>query len=394
MYRDPIDLTRAIQQSMQSLVASIQKEHFDDGESQSNDTSQWDEFDTPFDYPLDVLSNNITRPKDTTKETSWEEEIERFPLLKVDETAIEWFGLPYDIAHLIFGYFDCRDRGRIAQVCKRWYDMRWNLESQFDWKLLRGKFDVAWFMRLTKRSLNLRTFKLSHCTFIPNEVLDKLIVQFTNLRHLDLSGTRTTSQEFLNITKSLYKLQHLDISFTAISERGLMHLRQSSTLRSFILSYCQHITLATLSEEDFLFTTLRKMDLTQCRYITDRGLYHVIRMPHLRELILSNNQRISVETLQQLSNAKELHTLHLSFLPRRVSTKLTVLSGLTHLLSLKLEGTQLSSQDFEQILKTQTSLRTLILTENSNITKSIFNTIQLPSLEQLIFDGVKINSKN
>jgi hypothetical protein len=129
--------------------------------------------------------------------------------------------------------------------------------------------------------------------------------------------------------------------------------------------------------------------------MSDRGLYHVFRMPNLQELILCNNQQMSPETLQQLVNATQLCTLQLSFPPKQItSDSLTVLSHLTKLTSLKLEGTWLSPTHCKTILNNLHSLKKLTLTENIHLTPKTLDDIQFHSLEELIVDGVNILPKN
>ncbi len=117
---------------------------------------------------------------------------------------------------------------------------------------------------------------------------------------------------------ALPHLEDLEVGHSDITDAGLRHLRDMSSLRVIRLRNCPGVTDAGLSELAGLmnlrfvdlYTELKTEDGAPATQITDAGLQHLARLSELRYLSLTG-AGITDRGIEQLMGLKKLEQLHL-----------------------------------------------------------------------------------
>ncbi|MCH7725407.1 MAG: hypothetical protein IH991_02835 [Planctomycetes bacterium] len=179
--------------------------------------------------------------------------------------------------------------------------------------------------------------------------------------------------------KAFPALRQLDLTFTQVTDRGLIQLKDLIQLRSLTLPGGNEVTDSGLVHITAL-THLEELDLSSA-WITDDGLRHLTvlkqlrkvglhytkvseglkylkRLPNLREIIAP--KRVTDNALMQLANIKQLTALSLRGCNLVTDKGLKAIAGLTALEKLELYQTRVSDDGLLHLQKLK-KLRELAL---------------------------------
>ena len=130
----------------------------------------------------------------------------------------------------------------------------------------------------------LRSLCLAHCAAIGNDAC-AAIAQMPDLELLDLASTRVTGVG-LRAVVSLRRLAHLDLSFLELGDRALTALTALPGLRGLSLGFAGDVTDHAIETLETL-QNLEVLDIAGSA-ITPAGVARLARMPHLRDLGVSD----------------------------------------------------------------------------------------------------------
>ena len=185
--------------------------------------------------------------------------------------------------------------------------------------------------------------------------IDK-VIQFAQkhgqkIEWLDLSGfDDLTDEQLKTIITTCPKLRHLIIQNTKITNAGLAHLGELTSLKTLNLSGCYRITDAGFAHLGEL-TSLKELNLSWCKQITDTGLAHLKELTSLKTLNLERCYKITDAGLAHLSELTSLKTLNLSECDKITDAGLAHLKELTSLKELNLSWCYLITDSGLALLK-------------------------------------------
>jgi len=172
-----------------------------------------------------------------------------------------------------------------------------------------GDDALASFARIVEIDLNERTdgHKVPTPKTLSDRVTDEWLQRLadqTELRRLELSGTAVTSAGLVHL-KRLVKLQRLNVCLTAVSDDGFEHLAGLTEMRRMVVcaskitgSGFRHLSGMTKLESINLhsspasdegleaigkLTSLRRLEIVHT-HVTDAGLVHLAGLTNLRQL--------------------------------------------------------------------------------------------------------------
>jgi serine/threonine protein kinase/Leucine-rich repeat (LRR) protein len=177
---------------------------------------------------------------------------------------------------------------------------------------------------------------------VSNEGL-KWIKDLRQLIKLSLMGTRIDDAGLVNL-EGLTRLGDLTLSYTSVGDAGMKHLKDLRLGRLWL----DHTNvgdegLASLEQ-------LSVSGLSVGEKVTDDGLAHVKKMPHLKELGLVDNRHVTGTGIAQLHELTSLRNLNLAG-TRLTDKDLPHLKRLTDLTFLNLERTNLTKAGVEELRK-------------------------------------------
>ncbi|KAL6549858.1 hypothetical protein OROMI_020346 [Orobanche minor] len=199
-----------------------------------------------------------------------------------------------------------------------------------------------------------------------------------------LLGRRLLFPSLLEVFK--YSLEEVDLQGeSCVDAEWLAYLGAFQYLRSIILADCPRINNSALwSITDMCMTNLKEVDLSRCSKITDAGIRHLLSVPSLEKLCISETS-VTAEGVMMLASLNNLFVLDLGGLPVTDSA-LSSLQALKKLQHLDLWGSEVSNEG-ALLLKMFPSLRLLNLAW-TNVT----NLPNLPSLACLNMSNCTIHS--
>lgn len=227
---------------------------------------------------------------------------------------------------------------------------------------------------------NLRVLDLSLCKQITDQGLGKIAQYLKNLDVLELGGCcNITNTGMLLIAWGLRNLRRLNLrSCWSISDNGIGHLAGCSKDTAFgklDLEYLGLQDLPNLSDDALKhistgLTTLKSINLSFCVSVTDSGLKHLAKMPHLEELNLGSCDNISDIGMAYLTDGcTSLLSLDVSFCDKIGDPALNHIShGLFQLRSLSLNHCQITDDGLERLSKNLHDLQTLNIGQCDRIT--------------------------
>jgi hypothetical protein len=211
-----------------------------------------------------------------------------------------------------------------------------DFRARYDQDFNKRRFNIVPYIAELAAVPNLEDLNVYSFTeeFLTDE-LAAVLPSFPSLRRISGRGPITDAG-----LKHLARCPRLEFASLqaceAITDAGLAHFAAMPTFRTLIVQDCSRLTAAGIRHftkeprltdlaiggedmrEDVLaevekITTLEELNLTTFRnQLTDKTLAHVGRLPRLRELILSGNERHTDTGLRGLAAAPALEYLYLS----------------------------------------------------------------------------------
>ena len=179
--------------------------------------------------------------------------------------------------------------------------------------------DIGSLSILLSRQTSLQKLEIID-TFIMRDVHLEMIVENLNLTHLSLSGCCNVGDEgIFNVAKCLSQLRSLNISETAITDKGIKVLAQSCPfLEEVNTSICGNITDIGLADVTRFCLNLTRLYVNTSQSnmanLTDVGLTDIaINCKRLRVLSMCSCPQASEKGIRQLAlNCPELEVLDVS----------------------------------------------------------------------------------
>ncbi len=276
-----------------------------------------------------------------------------------------------------------------------------------DWlRSLEGDVALTSFSRIVELDLNERTD--GHKEPTPKKLSDrvnddtlKLLAGQLHLRNLQLSGTAVTSAGLVHL-KDLKNLERLNVCLTAVSDEGFEHLAGLTKMKR--LTICaskitgagfQHlggmkdlesINLHSAPASDAglqaigKLTSLQRLEIVHTQ-VTDAGLAHLAGLVNLRQLHIHGPQTTEA-ALPFLANLRELYELDVY---DRAASDATIreIAKLPKLRKLMLTGGGVFTDAGVAHLKNLGTLENITL-DSANMTDATLATLaQLPNLRSL-----------
>lgn len=282
-----------------------------------------------------------------------------------------------------------------------------------DWlRAIAGDSGLPVFGRIVELYLNERTD--GHKAPVPKPLADRVTDEWLRrlagqdqLRRLELSGTAVTSDGLVHL-KDLRNLEILNICLTAVEDRGFEHLAGLTRMKRMVVcsskitgSGSRHLTAMTELESINLhsspaddagleaigkLTSLHRLEIVHTR-VTDAGLRHLAGLVHLRQLHVASHDTTE-DALPFLAKLSELQELDV-YERAASNATLTQVGKLPRLRRLMLLGNSYDDNGIKNLAGLST-LEELTLSSNRITDASIETLAALRSLRKLNLAGAKI----
>ncbi|XP_068659593.1 uncharacterized protein [Aristolochia californica] len=164
---------------------------------------------------------------------------------------------------------------------------------------------------------------------------DKLLCFVILVRTWDLIMLAGTCRVFQNC------IEEIDLNGERfVDAEWLAYLGSFRHLRTLNIADCRGVTNSSLWPLTGM-TSLKELDLSRCLKITDAGFEHLLSIPNLEKLFISET-RVTTKALMRLSNFRKIRALDLGGLPV-TDLALSSLKGLSQLEHLDLWGSKISN---------------------------------------------------
>ncbi len=284
-----------------------------------------------------------------------------------------------------------------------------------DWfRSIAGDESLEVFGRIAELNLNERTdgHKEPDAKALTQRVHDetlKLLVGQNELRRLELSGTAVTSAGLIHL-KGLTNLQFLNVCLTAVSDEGFEHLSALTKMRRMTvcaskitgsgfkhlagMKQLESINLHSSPASDAgleaigKLPSLRRLEIVHTS-VTDAGLVHVANLGNLRQLHI-HGQETTESALPFIGKLQELYELDIY--DRAASNATLIEIGkLPKLRMLRFFGSPLDDEGVKH-LAGLTTLEDLVLNANQVTDAVIEHLAELKSLRTINVGGSKITA--
>lgn len=333
-----------------------------------------------------------------------------------------------EILTIIFCYLDLRDKGRVAQVCRRWRDAAYakcvwrstqarlhfrrstnylfpslaargirkirvlSLKNDLSYLVhnmnnmeclnLKGCYnvtDISITKAFVKTMFTLTVLNLSLCKQVTDTSVDRICRFLCNLEVLDLGGCcNITNGALLYCAKGLVHLKNLNLrSCRHISDLGIAHIAGLTTategnknLNQLCLQDCQKITDNALFNISKGLLNLEELNLSFCCGIRDVGLAHLSSLKHLKEINLRSCDNIGDEGISNLADGcSSLSSLDVSFCDRIGDDSLKHIShSLYNLKHLELGSCRITDEGLYAVARNLQDIRVLNIGQCNMIT--------------------------
>ena len=226
-----------------------------------------------------------------------------------------------------------RDRLLLAEVKRLGGSATVEVQAP-DWlRAIAGDSGLPVFSRIVELVLNERTD--GHKAAVPKPLADRVTDDWLKrldgqdqLRRLELSGTAVTSAGLVHL-KDLKKLEVLNVCLTAVDDRGFVHLAGLSQMKRMVVCSSkitgtgfQHLRGMTKLESINLhsspasdagleaigqLTSLNRLEIVHTK-VTDAGLKHLAGLVHLKQLHVASHDTTE-DALPFLARLQELEQL-------------------------------------------------------------------------------------
>lgn len=258
-----------------------------------------------------------------------------------------------------------------------------------DWlRAIAGDDSLSVFARIVELNLNERTdgHKAAEAKPLAQRVHDetlKLLAGQDALRRLELSGTAVTSAGLVHL-KHLTNLQFLNFCLTGISDEGFEHLSNLTRLRR--MTVCSSRITGTGFAHLTNMTQLESINLHSSP-ASDAGLEAISKLNSLQrlEIVHTNVTDVGLKSLAGLTKLRQLH-IHG---PQTTETGLPFLKQLTELYELDIYDRPASNQALAQ-LQYLPKLRMLRLFNGTFDDTGVKHLADVKSLEELTLNSAHV----
>lgn len=258
-----------------------------------------------------------------------------------------------------------------------------------DWlRSLTGDEALAVFARLVEIYLNERSD--GHKPPEPRKLADRVTDDWLKrlagqdrLRRLELSGTAVTSAGLVHL-KELKTLQWLNVCLTAVDDRGFEHLAGMTDMRRMVI--CASKITGTGFRHLRGMKRLESINLHSAP-ASDAGLEAICKLTSLQrlEIVHTNVTDAGLKHLAALVNLRQLHVHG----PKASAAALPFLAKLQHLYQLDVYDQAASNTTLEQIGKLP-RLRLLMLPLGNHDDDGVKHLAGVATLEELSLDSSKV----
>jgi sugar lactone lactonase YvrE len=258
-----------------------------------------------------------------------------------------------------------------------------------DWlRSLVGDSGLQAFGRIVEIELNERTD--GHKEPTPKKLSDRVtddwlkqLAEQTELRRLELSGTAVTSAGLIHL-KPLTNLERLNVCLTAVDDRGFEHLAGMTRMKRMTL--CSSKITGSGFKHLQSMTQLESINLHSSP-ASDEGLEAIGKLTSLRRLEIVHT-KVTDAGLKHLAGLVNLRQLHVHG-PETTEAALPFLGQLKELYQLDVYDRAASNQTLEQIGKLS-KLRLLMLPNGVFDDDGVKHLAKLVTLEELALDSSKV----
>ena len=244
------------------------------------------------------------------------------------------------------------------------------------------------FGRIVELDMNERTD--GHKEPTPKKLTDRVtddwlknLAEQTELRRLELSGTAITSAGLVHL-KPLTNLERLNVCLTAVDDRGFEHLAGLTKMRRMVIC-ASKITGSGFKHLQGM-KQLESINLHSAP-ASDEGLEAIGKLTSLKRLEIVHT-KVTDAGLKHLAGLVNLRQLHIHG-PETTEAALPFLGKLQELYQLDVYDKAASNQTLEQIGQLP-KLRFLMLTGGPCDDAGIQHLAKVVTLEELILDSPKV----
>jgi sugar lactone lactonase YvrE len=278
-----------------------------------------------------------------------------------------------------------RDRRLLAEIKRLGGTATIEVQAP-DWlRSLASDEGLAVFGRLVELDLNERTD--GHKEPVPKKLSDRVTDDWLKqlagqdqLRRLELSGTAITSAGLVHL-KDLSNLERLNICLTAVDDRGFEHLAGMAKMRRMVI--CASKITGTGFAHLGGMKQLESINLHSAP-ASDAGLEAIGKLTSLRRLEIVHT-KVTDAGLKHLAGLVHLQQLHVHG-PETTAMALPFLGQLQELYQLDVYDKAASNQTLEQIAKLP-HLRLLSLVLGTFDDDGVKHLAKLTTLEELSLDS-------
>ena len=168
---------------------------------------------------------------------------------------------------------------------------------------------------------------------------------------IDLSYSNITNRDLL-LLKDLPGLKQLNLSgCRKLTDAGIAHLQHITSLKQLDLSMCDNLTDVGIAHLQYL-TSLQQLNLSGCENITDAGIAHLKNLTSLQRLELIDCSRLTGAKFDHLKDLISLQQLILNYCNNLTDDGIAKLKDITSLRKLELSGcSKLTNQQVNDLRK-------------------------------------------
>ena len=251
-----------------------------------------------------------------------------------------------EILTIIFCYLELRDKGRVAQVCRKWRDAAY---AKCVWRSTQARLHFRRSTHYLFPSLAARGIRKIRVLSLKND-LSYLIHNMNNLECLNLKGCSNVTDSTITkaFVKTLSTLTVLNLSLCKqVTDTSMVVIsRFLCNLEVLDLGGCGNITNVALLYCAKGLLHLKNLNLRSCRHISDLGIAHIAGLTattegnkNLTHLGLQGCQKITDNALCNIAKGLlNLEELNLSFCCGVRDVGLAHLAGLKQLKEINLRS--------------------------------------------------------
>jgi sugar lactone lactonase YvrE len=281
-----------------------------------------------------------------------------------------------------------RDRALLAEIKRLGGKAKLEVFAP-DWlRSIVGDSGLDAFGRIVEIDLNERTD--GHKAPTPRKLSDRVtddwlkrIADQGELRRLELSGTAVTSAGLVHL-RNLKNLEWLNVCLTAVDDRGFEHLADLTRMRRMII--CSSKITGSGFKHLGKMKQIESINLHSAP-ASDEGLAAISKLTNLRRLEIVHT-KVTDAGLKHLAGLVNLRQLHVHG-PETTESALPFLGKLQELYQLDVYDRAASNQTLEQIAKLP-GLRMLMLTGGPFDDAGVKHLAKVSTLEELNLDSPKV----